>query len=92
MRRTGLRVRLKTRAFEETLARRNLTKTAFARLAGLHRTYLSDLLAGRTNPGPQTRRRLLEALNAEFDDLFEIAEKQGPNRGPPRRADGLPET
>ncbi len=87
-----VRVRLKAAALEAALARRNLTKTAFARLAGLHRTHLSDLLAGRTNPGPRTRRRLLATLNAEFDDLFEIAEKQGSNRGPPRRSDGLPET
>ncbi len=67
-----VRVRLKAAALEAALARRNLTKTAFAQLAGLHRTHLSDLLAGRTNPGPRTRRRLLEALNAEFDDLFDV--------------------
>jgi len=72
MRRTGLTVRLKARAFEEALVRRNLTKTAFAHLAGLHRTYLSDLLAGRVRPGPRTRQRLLEVLGGEFDRYFEI--------------------
>ncbi len=53
---------------------RSRTATAFARLVGLHRTHLSDLLAGRANPGPRTRRRLLEALNVEFDDLFEVGD------------------
>ncbi len=68
-----VRVRLKTAALEAALARRNLTKTEFARLARLHRTHLSDLLAGRTRPGPHTRQRLLEALSAKFDDLFEVS-------------------
>ena len=75
-----VRVRLKAAALEVALASRNLTKTEFARLVGLHRTHLSDMLAGRTNPGPRTRQRLLDALNAGFDDLFEIS--GGEVRGP----------
>ncbi len=67
-----MRVRLKARALEEALARRNLTKTALARLAGLHRTHLSDLLAGRTSPGPRTRQRLQDALGVLWAELFEI--------------------
>lgn len=79
-------VRLKAAALEAALARRNLTKIAFARFVGLHRTHLSDLLAGRTNPGPRTRQRLLDALGGEFDDLFEIpseAHSYSTTRGPP---------
>ncbi len=72
-----MRVRLKRAAVEIVLVRRNLTKTALALHAGLHRTHLSDLLAGRTAPGPQTRRRLLEILGGEFDDYFEIEERRG---------------
>lgn len=67
-----MRVRLKRTAVEAALLRRNWTKTALARLAGLHRTHLSDLLAGRTSPGPRTRSRLLEILGGEFEDYFEI--------------------
>ncbi len=74
-----IRVRLKRVAFEAALARRNMTKTALARAAGLHRTHLSDLLAGRASPGPRTRRRLLEALGASFDELFEIVGDEGGN-------------
>ena len=47
-----MRVRLKRAAVEIVLVRRNLTKTALALHAGLHRTHLSDLLAGRAAPGP----------------------------------------
>ncbi len=67
-----VRVRLKAAALEAELARRNLTKTAFARLAGLHRTHLSDMLPGRTRPGPRTRERLLQALEGRFDEFFKI--------------------
>ncbi len=71
-----MRVRLKRAAVEMAILRRNLTKTALARLTGLHRTHLSDLLAGRTAPGPQTRQRLLDVLGGEFDDYFEITRER----------------
>ncbi|HEV2438836.1 MAG TPA: helix-turn-helix transcriptional regulator [bacterium] len=71
-RRAGVRVRLKRGAVEAALARHNLTKTALARAAGLHRTHLSDLLAGRATPGPRTRARLLGILGGTFDEFFEI--------------------
>jgi len=70
-----MRVRIKRAAVEKALVRRNWTKTALARLAKLHRTHLSDVLAGRTNPGPRTRTRLLEALGGQFDDFFEIEDR-----------------
>lgn len=72
-----MRVRLKRAAVELAILRRNLTKTALARLAGLHRTHLSDLLAGRTAPGPQTRQRLLDVLGGTFDDYFEVMRVRG---------------
>jgi|GEM_PF-972708 len=72
-----MRVRLKRAAIEAALVRRNWTKTALARLAGLHRTHLSDLLSGRASPGAGTRQRLLEILGGEFDDFFEIVRGRG---------------
>lgn len=72
-----MRVRLKRAAVETAIAQRNLTKTALASQTGLHRTHVSDLLAGRTFAGPQTRRRLLQALGGTFDEFFEII---GPTR------------
>lgn len=52
-----MRVRLRQATLEAAIARRNLTKTALAQKMGMHRTHLSDLLAGRTHPGPKTRQR-----------------------------------
>lgn len=69
-----MRVRLRQSALEAAIARRNLTKTALARKMGMHRTHLSDLLAGRTYPGPKSRQRLLDALGGTFDEFFEIVE------------------
>lgn len=69
-----MRVRLRQAALEAAIARRNLTKTALARTMGMHRTHLSDLLAGRTHPGPKTRQRLLDALGGTFDEFFEIVD------------------
>jgi transcriptional regulator with XRE-family HTH domain len=78
-----MRARLKRAAVEMAILRRNLTKTALARLTGLHRTHLSDLLAGRTAPGPQTRQRLLDVLGGDFDDCFEITRdhERSPDEG-----------
>gem|GEM_PF-2147153 len=95
MTRQRMRARLKRNALEKAILRRNLTKTAFARLAGLHRTHLEDLLAGRTSPGPRTRQRLLDVLGGTFDDFFEIVSGSGKERGPPtvpfRRSPAAPD-
>jgi len=69
-----MRVRLRHGALEAAIARRNLTKTALAQKMGMHRTHLSDILAGRTHPGPKTRQRLLDALGGTFDEFFEIVD------------------
>src|SRR5437879_55232 len=67
-----VRVRLRRAAVEAYLARRNWTKSQLAGRTGIHRSHLSDLLAGRKSAGPHVRQRLLETLDASFDDLFEI--------------------
>ena len=69
-----MRVRLRQAALEAAIARRNLTKSALAQKMGMHRTHLSDLLSGRTHPGPKTRQRVLDALGGTFDEFFEIVD------------------
>ncbi|HKX19813.1 MAG TPA: helix-turn-helix transcriptional regulator [bacterium] len=80
-----MKVRLRQAALEAAIARRNITKTALAQEMGMHRTHLSDVLAGRTLPGPKTRQRLLDALGGTFDEFFEIVD--GAKRGPARLRD-----
>ncbi len=67
-----MHVRVKRDTLEAALIRKNLTKTSFAHLARLHRTYLSDVLADRVSPGPAVRQRILDALGGAFDEYFEI--------------------
>ena len=69
-----MRIRAKRAALEAAIARRGLMKSALARAVGLHRTHLSDVLAGRVSPGPKMRQRLLAALGGTFDDFFEMVE------------------
>lgn len=68
----SVRVRLRRNALEAQLVRRNWTRAHLAHLVGIHRSYLSDVLAGRRYVGPTLRQRLLETLGATFDDFFEI--------------------
>jgi transcriptional regulator with XRE-family HTH domain len=71
-RRPTPKVLLKTEAVERAIAALNMSKSEFARRAGLHRTHLSDLLSGRCRPGPQTRERIMAVLGGAFGDWFEI--------------------
>ncbi len=75
-----MKVRVRRAALEAAIVRHNLTKTALAREMRMHRTHLSDLLAGRTHPGPRTRRRLLDALDGTFDEFFEIVDAEARRR------------
>jgi transcriptional regulator with XRE-family HTH domain len=81
-----MRVRVRRAALEAAIVRHNLTKTALARQMRMHRTHLSDLLAGRTSPGPKTRQRMIEALGGTFDEFFEIVDADRRQR---RRLRGL---
>ncbi len=69
---------LKPRAVWERLNRLNMTQNELARLAGISSGYLSQLMTGKRHPGPETRRGLLQALAAEFDDLFILGTAREP--------------
>lgn len=77
-RRRPVIARLKPRAVWERLNRLNMTQNELARLAGISSGYLSQLMTGKRHPGPETRRRLLEALAASFDDLFVLETAREP--------------
>ena len=70
--------RLEPQGVWERLNRLNMTQNELARLAGISSGYLSQLMTGKRRPGPETRRRLLEALAAAFDDLFTLEAAREP--------------
>ena len=51
-----------------------LTQEAFAELAGIHRTYLSDIERGTRNVSLLNIERLALALSLEISELFRFAE------------------
>ena len=69
---------LKPRAVWERLNRLNMTQNELACLAGISSGYLSQMMTGKRHPGPETRRHLLQALAAEFDDLFVLETAREP--------------
>lgn len=56
--------------------RRGWTQAALAELAGLERTYLTDLEAGRRNPSVRTLEKISKALGIKLHVLFERAERE----------------
>lgn len=78
-----MRLRLKHDRLARELARRGRTQNAWAVTLGLDSGHLSKLVNGlRPYPGAATRRKLLEGLGLELEELFEI-ELPGPRRRRP---------
>ena len=68
-----MKVRLQHRQLALRLAQGRLSQNAWARRIGVSRGHLSNLANGnRPYPSPRTRSRLLQALDLEFDELFEV--------------------
>lgn len=53
------------------LNRQNIAQNELARMSGISSGYLSQLMTGTRRPSPDTRRRLMRALDvSKFEDLF----------------------
>ena len=57
------------------LVRRNRRPSWLARRVAVTRGYMSQLMAGTRSPSAPLRDRLQSALEAEFDDLFFVAQE-----------------
>ncbi len=69
-----MRVKLKHRRLAIELAKKNLTLNGWARRLGIGNGHLWQLVNGkRPYPHPKTRLRLLEALDVQFEELFEVS-------------------
>jgi len=81
-----VRVQIKQRAFEEAVARANLTYIEVAKMLGINRIYLSNLKNEKFpefRPSGKLRENILKLFNdrnveTEFDDIFKIT-KNGRN-------------
>ena len=68
-----MRVRLNLSRLQDLLARSTLTQNHWALKLGLSRGHWSEIVHGKYPfPSPTTRRRMLEAFEVPFEELFEI--------------------
>ncbi len=67
----SIRVKLNRKVVEREIVRRNLSLNMVAIKAGLSSGHLSQIVSGNRYPSPQTRQKLLKALQPlTFDDVF----------------------
>ncbi len=75
------RIRLKSHRLATALGKHRRSQNAWAQRLGLSKGYLSQLVNGRRRyPSADVRRRLLEAVELEFDELFELEPADEPDR------------
>lgn len=53
----------------------NLSQEALAAVAGLHRTYITDIERGARNPSLQSIEKLCKALGISFSSLFQMVDE-----------------
>ncbi len=64
--------RLRGRPFQKWLRRNNLSQNELARGCGLSAPFISQLLSGERNAGPNTRKKIMAAFpKMDFDNIFE---------------------
>lgn len=77
------KIRLKHEKLAQIIEDSRMSQNRWAQRLGLSSPHLSMLVNGkRPFPNASTRRKLLQGLDADFDDLFEIQPERalGPNR------------
>lgn len=67
--------------FNALIIKRGLSRRGLARAAGVGDSTILHVCAGTRNPSPPVARKIVSALEVEFDEIFEIVsveqEKEG---------------
>lgn len=70
-------VNIKAGALLTILARENMSQNSFGRFAGLQGGHVSQLISGKRNVSPETRKKILQALpKIQFDEIFTIRQRE----------------
>ena len=73
-----LKVRVKSEALWNVIARQNISQNELASRLGISSGYMSQLICGTRCPSPKLRRKMLELLSPlTFDDLFIVEDRTG---------------
>jgi transcriptional regulator with XRE-family HTH domain len=68
----GVDVEVRATGLKARRRERGLTQRELARLVGVTQNYIPAIENGARNPGPELTDRLMKALAAPFQDLFEV--------------------
>jgi len=70
-------VKIKPKPLLTILAKENMSQNGLARVAGLQSGHVSQLISGKRNVSPNTRRKILQSLNGvQFDEIFAIRQRK----------------
>lgn len=58
--------------FEMALMKLGYTQRSFAKKIGISSPYLSQIIKGDRNPSPKVAKKIFDALEKNFDDIFFI--------------------
>ncbi|HZG81765.1 MAG TPA: helix-turn-helix transcriptional regulator [Brevibacillus sp.] len=68
-----MKIRLKDlERFEELIIRKGHSKRSFAEVAGIGQVTALQIANGERNPSPRIAKRITDALEVEFDEIFVI--------------------
>lgn len=68
-----MKIKLKdAQKFGEMLIRKGFSKRGLAQVASIGEATAVQICSGDRNPSPRTAKLICEALEVEFDDIFEI--------------------
>jgi transcriptional regulator with XRE-family HTH domain len=72
-----IKVNIKSKALQLIMAKRNMSQNSLGRGANLQSGHVSQLISGKRNVSPDTRAKLLKALDGvQFDEIFAIREQK----------------
>ena len=60
----------KTYELKSRIIKAGFTGKSFAEKAGISQSYIVQILAGRKNVSPPTAKKICDALQCSFDDIF----------------------
>lgn len=70
-------VNIKAKALLTILAKRNMSQNSLGRVADLQSGHVSQVISGKRNVSPETREKILKALNGvQFDEIFSIKQRK----------------
>jgi DNA-binding XRE family transcriptional regulator len=69
-------IEIKKREFQEARLRKGLTQRALASKAGVTQSTVFSIENKKTTPTPTTVKKICKALEVNFDEIFNIVEKE----------------